>query len=88
MKTAPKNHLAPLKEVEEWFDQALRASDPRPSAVTLVKLARELYITVNCRHNLEGASPESLKDLNADEELYKLITMRSIRRAAGIDDGQ
>ncbi len=73
---APKNWLAPLKTVRQWFDEYLDRSDPRPSDLALTQIARDIQIQVNCCHNLRLAhfySPELppqelLKDSDAHEE--------------------
>ena len=64
--------MAPVSEVLRWFEEALRANDPKPSHVDCERLARQFQVIVNRQNNAElerlGPTPHGLlKDVSPGE---------------------
>jgi hypothetical protein len=84
-RIAPNNCLAPTAKVQNWFDDALRKDDPKPSRAACDRLAREFQIIVNRHNNAERARERpvpfgELKDVSLAEELNKRV--RKVTAAA------
>jgi hypothetical protein len=78
MPKMPPNWRAPTSKVLRWFDDALPATDPRPSTAVCERLAREFQIIANRQNNAElerhGPVPLILlKDVSPAEEMDKRV---------------